>query len=132
MRNKINAAQKASKDPAVSDADRTAALDKLDIEARYMHGRPMSILTARALLTKAQGADDATKHHMTDMLLGRQGLQNIVSTLSADGIDYADQMKKQALAAVKALRRHPCPRRSRGDRDADPALAGTQGADARP
>ena len=125
VRDKINAAQRASKDPAVSDAHRKTALDKLDVEARYMHGRPMSILTARALLTKAQGQDDATKQRVNDMLMGRQGLQNIVSTMSADGIDSADQMKKQALAAVKSSTAslsapQPGP-------DADPALAGMQG-----
>lgn len=102
VRDNIDAAQWAQKNPTISDTDRKMALDKLDDEVRYMHGRPMSILTALALQKQASETDEATKCGVIGALLGRKGLQNIVCILSEGGINYGDQMEKHARAAIKS------------------------------
>jgi hypothetical protein len=100
VRNVIVAAQKAQSNPDMPHTDRKVALDKLDDEVRYIHGRPMSILSALALFRQAQGQTGNERIQTIETLMGRNGPPSVLNAFSAAGIDYTDAMNASAENAL--------------------------------
>jgi hypothetical protein len=95
----ITAAQKTKTDQTMPETDRKAALDKLDVEADYVHGRPASLLTALVLYKKTQD-NPALKQSVLETVMAAKGPQNIVNALSEAGIVDDAELARQAKAAI--------------------------------
>lgn len=68
-----------------------------DVET--LHGRPMSLLCARALLLQLQGQDDETRHRAAMMLMGGEGPVAISQIFEAAGVQTADDLARLARAS---------------------------------
>ncbi len=74
---------------------------ELDRQIEGLHYRPMSLLVAAGLFDKLAGQDQATRHHASEVLLGRQGAKPIDAAFDAAGINGIKDIRDMTQTTIQ-------------------------------
>lgn len=72
-------------------------------DVTVLHGRPMSLFSARALAVQLQEQDDNTRNRAAMMLMGREGRVDIGDVFMAAGVETPEALARLARTALQVM-----------------------------